>query len=204
MRELSPEVRDGLTEIFNLGIGRAAAALNTLIGEDVRLSVPRLDLLPRVDAAPHVRRHLPGTICAVRERFAGDIGGDAVLLLDEQDSLTLLHALLMHDGALAEITDLEREALAEVGNILLNACLGSIANALDIAVTGDVPAFETGSLEAVLQGSGDPLTATVVLIKVEFLLAQRSVAGFITVLLDLQSGATLVQAVERLLGPASS
>lgn len=201
---LSPEVRDGLTEIFNLGIGRAAAALNTLVGEDVRLSVPRLDLVLRVDVAHRFRRHLPGTICAVRERFAGDIGGDAALLLDEQDSLTLLHALLKHDGALAEITDLEREALAEVGNILLNACLGSVANALDIVITGDIPAFDTGSLDAVLQADGDPPTATVVLIKVEFLLAQRSVVGFIAILLDLRSGATLVQAVERLLGPASS
>ncbi|MGR9682046.1 chemotaxis protein CheC, partial [Escherichia coli] len=40
MSILNESERDALTEIFNVGAGRAAQSLSEIVGDEVRLSVP--------------------------------------------------------------------------------------------------------------------------------------------------------------------
>ena len=51
MVELSAEERDVITELMNMGVGLAAASFSEMIGEEVLLSVPEVEVLPREAAA---------------------------------------------------------------------------------------------------------------------------------------------------------
>ena len=62
--------------------------------------------------------------------FEGDITGRALLIFPETKSLELVRAITGGDLPLEDIIELEQEALAETGNILLNSCLATIANML--------------------------------------------------------------------------
>lgn len=44
---LTPLEQDALTELFNIGVGYAASAMNELLNEELRLSVPSIEVLPR-------------------------------------------------------------------------------------------------------------------------------------------------------------
>ena len=48
--ELSEIERDALAEIANLGVSRAATSLRRMVGEQVLLSVPAVNIVSRVTA----------------------------------------------------------------------------------------------------------------------------------------------------------
>ena len=63
--------------------------------------------------------------------FEGEITGRALLIFPEERSLELVRAVVGSDLSLEEIIELEQEALAETGNVILNSCLATIANSLE-------------------------------------------------------------------------
>ena len=64
----------------------------------------------------------------------------------------MLKELLTNEPALPLSIDASaREVLTEVGNILLNACLGTFGNLLKVQVTFSVPHLSLESLGAILE-----------------------------------------------------
>jgi len=66
--------RDTITELLNIGMGCAAAALSEMVGEEVALSVPCVEVLSRRDAAVLVREKGCERIVAVLQEFSGFFG----------------------------------------------------------------------------------------------------------------------------------
>ena len=58
----------------------------------------------------------------------GPFSGRALLIFPEAQSLELVRSIVGAEHSLEDVIDLEQEALAETGNIILNACLATIAN----------------------------------------------------------------------------
>jgi chemotaxis protein CheY-P-specific phosphatase CheC len=121
---------DALTELVNLGVSKAALSLREMIGEQVLLSVPSVDLIARARAIETLRKNEPNRLVAVHQVFDGDIHGRALLIFPETRSLELVRAVTNGSLPLEDILELEHEALAETGNIILNGCLSTIANLL--------------------------------------------------------------------------
>jgi chemotaxis protein CheC len=86
--------RDTITELLNIGMGRAAAALSEMLEAEVALSVPFVDVLSRRDAAVLVREQGYARIVAVLQEFSGFFWGDTMLILPEEQSLAFVHALI--------------------------------------------------------------------------------------------------------------
>ena len=64
----------------------------------------------------------------IHQVFEGEITGRALLIFPDTKSLELVRAVIGGELPLEEIIELEQEALAEIGNIILNGCLATIAN----------------------------------------------------------------------------
>jgi chemotaxis protein CheC len=118
---------DALTELMNIGVGRAAAALSDLVGERIELTVPRIRLccdgrcegIAPADAA---------ATTVVMQSFQGRICGRAALAFPQSSALTL-GCLLSGDDCVSTEVDAELNGiLLEVGNIVLNGVLGSLSN----------------------------------------------------------------------------
>jgi hypothetical protein len=69
-------------------------------------------------------------LVAVQQSFEGPFSGRALLIFPEAQSLELVRSIVGEEHSLEDVIDLEQEALAETGNIILNACLATIANVL--------------------------------------------------------------------------
>jgi chemotaxis protein CheC len=69
-------------------------------------------------------------LVALRQDFSGVFSGRALLIFPEASSLELVRVVVGRQLALEDIVDLEDEALAETGNIILNSWVATIANLL--------------------------------------------------------------------------
>ena len=61
---LSDIERDALAEIANIGVSRAAASLRQMVGEQVLLSVPAVNIVSRRTASQLVERGKRSEVCS--------------------------------------------------------------------------------------------------------------------------------------------
>jgi len=148
--ELTELQLDSLTEIFNIGIGTAAASLSEMIDEDVQLAIPAVKCLPLMKASSSLAEDQTAVLSAVEQNFSGEFEGTAFLLFPKGESLELVRRLISSDLPLDELSEFEEDALKEVGNVILNACFYTISDMLGCRLDGDIPNHVQGSCQEIL------------------------------------------------------
>jgi chemotaxis protein CheC len=197
--ELTAHQKDALSELINIGFGRAAAALSKLTGQRVQLEVPQVAICPIDELSNQLRPMVSGEIATIHQIFSGAVVGDALLVID-QHSAAILKELLTNEPALPlEIDASAREVLTEIGNILLNACLGTFGNLLHVQVTFSVPHLTLETLEGVV-GSiavGREGLRYALIVHAAFRLKNSSLTGYLVIVLSVASIERLMGALER-------
>jgi chemotaxis protein CheC len=192
--ELTEIERDAFAEIANMGVSRAATSLRQMLGEQVLLSVPAVHIVSRETAAQLAERGTGSRLVAVQQGFEGPFSGRALLIFPEAQSLELVRTILGGDQSLEDVIDLEHEALAETGNVILNACLATIANVLRKTMRMSLPTVIRGDGATLF--AGPPGSADLVLfLYIDFTIKSRDMRGFIALLMDLPSIATMKKIV---------
>jgi chemotaxis protein CheC len=196
--QLTAAQQDALVELLNIGFGRAAASLSQLTGHRVLLDVPQVSLHEIEDVGDALERTVQGHVASVHQIFSGPVGGDALLILDESGA-AILKELLTGEPALPLSIDASaREVITEVGNILLNACLGTFGNLLKVQVSFSVPHLSiedvAGLLESLLISQQGIRYALIV--HAGFRLRDTQVTGYLMIVLSVASLDRLIRAVE--------
>jgi chemotaxis protein CheC len=195
---------DALTELVNLGVRRAAGSLRTMVGAEVLLSVPAVEIVTHNRAAQIIGDREPEKLVAVHQVFEGELSGRALLIFPEANSLELVRAVTGGALPLEDIIDLESEALAETGNIILNGCLATVANMLHRTLHISLPEILHGSGVDIFDLSSTPATdGAVLFLYINFSVKHRNVQGYIAVLMDLPSLTILKTLIGRLIRRAS-
>ena len=197
--ELSAAQHDALVELLNIGFGRAGASLSSLTGQRVLLEVPHVAIHPIEQLNSTLSEFMTGEVASVHQEFGGPVGGDAMLLLDPV-AATTLKELLTNEPALPLSLDASaREVLTEVGNILLNACLGTFGNLLKVSVSFSVPDIDVANIRAVVDrliGPNDSFRYALV-VTAGFRLRDAEVTGYVVIVLTVQSLTRLLVAVDQ-------
>jgi chemotaxis protein CheC len=197
--ELSSVQHDALVELLNIGFGRAGASLSSLTGHRVILEVPHVAIHPVDQLNVTLAEYMSGEVASVHQEFGGPVGGDAMLLLDPVAAATLKELLTSEPALPLSLDTSAREVLTEVGNILLNACLGTFGNLLRVPVSFSVPDIDVASIRAVVErviGSGDAFRYALV-VTAGFRLRDAEVTGYVVIVLTVQSLTRLLIAVEQ-------
>jgi chemotaxis protein CheC len=185
--DLTEIEKDALAEIANLGVSRAANSLRQMLGEQVFLTVPNVQIVGRQAASDLIGRGSRSPrFVAVQQSFDGPFAGKALLIFPEEQSLELVRTIVGEQHSLEDVIDLEQEALAETGNVILNACLATIANLLRRTMNMSLPAVIRGSGEA-LFGETAGNDNFVLFLYINFRTKERDIHGFIALLMDLPS-----------------
>jgi len=199
MMHLTALQEDGLVELLNIGFGRAAASLSQLTGHRVLLDVPAVSVHPIEEVGGALQQVVKGQVASVHQIFSGPVGGDALLILDESGA-AILKELLTNEPALPLSIDASaREVIAEVGNILLNACLGTFGNLLKVQVSFSVPHLTIESIGAILKSlivAQEGLRYALV-VHAGFRLREAQVSGYLVIVLSVASLDRLIRAVEE-------
>ena len=196
--DLSPAQEDALKELLNIGFGRAASALSQLTGHRVLLEVPAVSIHPLTELKNALGAVVTDEIASVHQIFSGSVAGDALLILNHQ-AAGILKQLLTDEPPLPLHVDASaREVLTEVGNILLNACLGTFGNLLEVQVTFSMPHLDLDTLQSVLQSllvNREGMRYGL-LVHAGFRLRDAEVTGYLVIVLSVASLDRLIKAVE--------
>jgi chemotaxis protein CheC len=202
---LSDMELDALTELVNLGVSNAAASLREMVREEVLLSVPSASIVSREQAILTLNQRNANRLVAVHQNFDGDIRGRALLIFPEAQSMELVRAIVGSDMSPEDLMDLEQEALAETGNVLLNACLGTIANNLQRSLRISLPEVVHGDGSDFFRQTPHPGVAdSVLFIHIRFAMSTRDIQGYVAMLLDLPSLVILKDLLESMITRMSS
>ena len=196
---------DALTEIVNIGVSRAASNLRKMIGDQVFLSVPSTEVVTQHRAARLITEREISQLIAVRQDFHGLFSGRALLIFPEKNSLELVRAVTGGELTVQEVIDIEHEALAETGNVILNSCLATMANMLKLSLSMTIPEVVRGDGATLFEVRDGALADGLVLfLYIDFTVRKRDIRGYIAMLMDLPSLGVLKellnQFIERVVG----
>ncbi|MBL4762480.1 MAG: chemotaxis protein CheC [Gammaproteobacteria bacterium] len=205
MMTLTELQQDAIGELLNIGMGRAARALSEMVSEEVSLSIPEIELKSEADLEEYLDAAHHGSMTAVNQHFQGPFWGDACLLFPEKRSLELVRLLVGEDLPLEALTDMEQEALQEIGNVIINACLGSLSNILGGEVKTNLPEFYRGTYKNIVSslGSERPEEQIILVIRIEFGVLAKDINGYFAILFDVGALQAFLKKVDEFIGVAS-
>jgi chemotaxis protein CheC len=196
--ELTERQLDAVSELINIAFSRTGAALSELTGQRVILSAPEVSVHSTAALPSVLAKFLPGEIASIHQVFAGPVAGDALLLLNHDGAVQLTDLLTDGQSPSHRLDESAREVLTEVGNILLNACLGMFGNLLEVHVSFSVPRLHLETLDELLASllttNGEPQYALVVY--TAFQMRDSAVRGFLVMVLSVTSLDRLIHEVE--------
>ena len=186
--ELSTSQQDTLTELINIGYARAAGALSDLTGHRITLAVPEVAIHEIEKITPLLQEVIDGEITSVNQFFGGSITGNAILLLDKSAAL-LLNRLLTDRPQAGTLDESAREVIIEVGNIVLNACLGVFGNLLQVQMSFSVPHLQVDDVEQIMRSIRiqDQTFRYAMMIHTRFHLRASDVSGYLVIILGMTS-----------------
>jgi len=141
--------QDAITEVFNIGIGKAASALSEMVAKEVALSVPKLSITTIEEANQAICQSID-RVSGVKECFDGAIAGNAILLFPESRALELIRLLIPGNLPDEMLLEMEEDTLTEVGNIILNATLSSLSDIMEEELHNKIPEAFKGSISDVI------------------------------------------------------
>lgn len=199
---LTETQHDSLTELINISYARAAGALSQLTGYRIELQVPDAAVYPLEEVSLMLKRALRGQVTAVSQVFSGFVSGNAMIVLEEQ-AASLLCDVLLDQGPRSgdwagSWPDRNREVITELGNILLNACLGTFGNLLKVHVTFSVPMLHIDEMDTVLRSTavaGANLSHGL-MIHTRFHLRDTNVSGYLVIILGITSLDRLIEGLD--------
>ncbi|WP_414829703.1 response regulator [Alteromonas sp. H39] len=146
---------DAYRELVNVAMGRAGENLAKLMGEFIDLPIPNVNLIETNElhmAIAEINHN--ESVSAVSKGFMNaGIKGEALVIFNDTNAANIVE-LLRYDSSQAS-QQLELEALMDVSNILIGACLNALSDQLNVHFSHSHPILlgRHQGLDALLNGS---------------------------------------------------
>ena len=153
MDQRTEEERDALTEIGNIGGGNALTSLSVMLGRPLELNVPVCHVVSRNEAG-NLLKDPESLYAGVSMTMSGTVECMLVLLMNRQFTELVIDALDSSEPDLdvAALSDMQKSALCEVGNIMGNSYITAIGALLGTRIDVSVPRIAVDSGYRVLKG----------------------------------------------------
>ena len=186
MIKLSPLQTDALKELFNVSVGRAAKVMSEIVNKEILLSIPELSILDRQEVIRLQSLHSMN-VCSVSQHFQSETTGDGIafLVFPENKSLEIVRMMMGDEITEMEMTDLESEAMIEIGNMIINACLGMIANITSKTLNFQLPTFYKGEIESLIPSEKDSVNFPEVFVAyINYSISGKEIDGYLLFLFE--------------------
>lgn len=189
---------DALTEVFNIGRGRAARSLSEIVGYTIQLSVPELRIVKTDEINLNNLSLNKGRFGAVTQYFHESFNGEVMLLFTEEHALEIVRDMIGSSISIEDLADFENEAMCELGNIILNACLSAMADVLSISMGSSLPSYSVATDEEVLRRiKGMAKHPYSLMLHIDLTMEKRCTAGKLVFLLSADALNSLIRRVDE-------
>ncbi|HWQ67966.1 MAG TPA: chemotaxis protein CheC [Methanospirillum sp.] len=203
MTPVTEPVLDGIKELVNIGIGRAAGSLNALTGHHVTLHVPDVRISKVEDLSEDISLPNP-SFSVVNQDYSGTFVGTTVLMFPEKSAESLFFLLTGENERTQNNDELWQMTLLEVGNIIVNAVMGSITNILGKRIEFHLPEYREDSLDHLIGSPRFADSKYVIAAHAEFSVEEQNIKGEILLILADQSIDILATSINEKMGVVKS
>lgn len=186
-RELSQEVHNALTELGNIGAGNATTSLSILLSSNLTITAPHVEMY-EFDALENLFGGADATTIGVLSNIEGDISAMFLFLMKEEEAKQLIKTLIKEEEI--EITEDGKDAVKEIGNIMIGSYVASLESLSGMKIRYSVPQVTVDMAGAILSL---PCTAfgqvedKVLLINSGFASGEKNIEGFIMMISEMDS-----------------
>ncbi|MBR8836213.1 MAG: chemotaxis protein CheC [Stigonema ocellatum SAG 48.90 = DSM 106950] len=198
MQQLTKDQIDALQELINIGVGRAASLLNEMVESRIILSVPFVNVFNAVELKQELaKRFSEGSFAAVRLRFTGSFCGNANLIFPTESAATLVAILTGEQPGTPDLDAVKIGTLNEIGNIVINAVMGSISNLIKQHLNYYVPMYLEDCIENLLFKDNLNVEKIYMLAQASFAIENLEIIGEIILIFEMHSFDALIEAINH-------
>ncbi len=145
-------LRDALQELGNIGVAHSATALSQILNRKVDMSVPRVALVPIEEMYKRISEVPDELVTAIATETVGGGKMDILMVMDEDSTRALLSVLRSGEiPDLANLTELDKEILVEVGNIIILHCVSAVNTFTGLKLYPLPPSIAVDMVNAILE-----------------------------------------------------
>lgn len=175
-----------LKELVNIGVGKGASMLNKMIGQPIELSTIDVKLLDSGLLADEV--YINGIASTVEMRFTGMINGKTNLLFPSDSAVKLIDLVAPGIHVVEEFSQVKKNVLMEIGNVVINGVVGSLSNIFNIHSTFSLPVYEQGTIDKLFGAQSEQ---RIILARTRFEIQEHHICGSLLIFLEVESYYTL-------------
>lgn len=195
---IAPAHIDALKELINIGVGRASGVLNEMLKAHITLQVPFIKILTTEELKQEIADLGRNNIAAVRLGFKGPFSGSAALVFPTESASKLVSVLTDEEPGSIDLDSVRAGTLSEVGNIVINGVMGSIANVLNQPINYSLPDYIENNVDSFLIPDNSLSKITVLLAQTQFMIKTLHTEGNIILIFEVGSFDALLAAIEEL------
>jgi chemotaxis protein CheC len=192
------EQLDALKEIVNIGMGKAASILNGMLEVHIELEVPSIIMFDPENPGEELADVSQNYISSIQLDFHGPFSGSSALVFPPESVEKLVTALTGEEPESEGFEEAISGTLYEVGNILINAVMGSIANLLAKQIDFSPPNYKEGRFADLIKLNDSTEDLVFLLIRANFRVQEPRISGNIFLVFELGSFGELLAAIDNL------
>ena len=166
-----------LQEMVNVGVGKGAQVLNTLLSHHVVLDVPRLVETTAEGLLAAMEFPDGQKLSCVQMAYQGQLQGEVQLLFSAEAASQMISLIMAQEVSPEELDFIRQATLTEVGNIVINAVIGTLSNLLGFHLQYTLPSFRGGSLSQIESQHERGSKELILLAKTSFTIETLSLKG---------------------------
>lgn len=197
---ITPLQLDAFRELVNIGVGRAAAALNEMLESPIVLEVPEVCMVSYADLnlQAGAGSDPDSSYSCVQLGFHGSFSGLAALVFPPDSAAKLVASLTGEEPETPGLNGVMAGTLNEVGNIVINCVIGTIGNIIDRPFDFSLPNYLQGRLRDLIGSQGAAQPSRILLVRTHFAVQDRHVDGNILLVFEAASFDALLSAIDRM------
>jgi chemotaxis protein CheC len=198
--DIDDEATDAIRELINIGVGRAAGLLSDMTQRKILLRVPSIRIIRHADLAQVTGSFPSEALSTITLSFQGPLSGLSALVFPPKSAVSLVMLLTGEGAQSAELDAIRVGTLKEVGNIIINAVMGSIANVLGHHLVYSLPAYQEITLNGLANKHKNRPEDWILLANADFCIEKTDIEGNILLVLEVGSMDSLLASIRRVSG----
>jgi chemotaxis protein CheC len=148
--KLSTIQADAIQELGNIGAAHAATTLSQMLGSTIEMSVPAVTVVDLSHLADYMGEE---SAAMVAFELQGDIahGGYILFYITRESAIRMTNTMLGLTETNRPLSEMDKSALLEVGNIMVSAFLDATAELLGFVMLPSPPALTIDMAHAAMQ-----------------------------------------------------
>jgi chemotaxis protein CheC len=195
---IDDESIDAIRELINIGVGRAAGLLSDMTERSIVLRVPSIRVIRYADLQEVAALYPREALSTITLGFQGPLSGLSALVFPPKSAVSLVMLLTGEKAQTAELDAIRVETLKEVGNIIINAVMGSIANVLEHHLEYSLPTYREVTLSGLAISQKNRPEEWIVLANTHFHIEETDIEGNILLVLEVGSMDSLLAGIRHM------